>query len=50
MVKKHSKEVMIMKNKEHRLTSFLEDFEVYLNLSGFNYTHQEDDCFEHHVI
>ncbi len=49
-VKKHSKDIMIMMNKDYKLTSFLDGFKVYLDLSGFNYTRHEDGSFEQYII
>lgn len=50
-VKSHSKDFMIMVNKEHKLTSFLEGYRDWLDLSEFNYTyHQADDGLEQYVL
>jgi hypothetical protein len=49
-VKKHSKDIMIMMDKDYKLTSFLDGFKVYLDLSGFNYTRHEDGSFEQYII
>ncbi len=49
-VKKYSKDVMVMINKEHNLESFLDGFRVWLDLSGFQYTHHHDSGFESYAI
>ncbi len=49
-VKKYSKDVMVMINKEHNLESFLDGFRVWLDLSGFQYTQHQVSGFESYVI
>ena len=49
-VRKYSKDVMVMINKEHNLESFLDGFRSWLDLSGFQYTHHQDGGFESYVI
>ena len=49
-VRKYSKDVMVMINKGHNLESFLDGFRVWLDLSGFQYTHHQDGGFEYYVI
>ncbi|HYO05667.1 MAG TPA: hypothetical protein VER14_01620 [Phototrophicaceae bacterium] len=49
-VRKYSKDVILMINKEHNLESFLDGFRVWMDLSGFQYTHQQDGVFEAYVI
>jgi len=49
-VKKHSKDVMVMMNKEHNLESFMDGFRVWLDVSGFQYTRHQDSGFESYVI
>ena len=39
-----------MINKEHKLTTFLDGFRVWLDLTDFNYIHREDDDFKRYVI
>ena len=49
-VRKYSKDVILMINKEHNLESFLDGFRVWMDLSGFQYTHHQDGGFESYVI
>ncbi len=49
-VKKYSKDVMVMINKRHNLESFLDGFRIWLDLSGFQYTHHQDSDHESYVI
>ncbi len=49
-VRKYSRDVILMINKEHNLESFLDGFRVWMDLSGFQYTHHQDGGFESYVI
>lgn len=49
-VRKYSKDVILMINKEHNLESFLYGYRVWMDLSGFKYTHHQVSGFESYVI
>jgi hypothetical protein len=49
-VRKYSKDVMVMINKDLDLESFLEGFRVWLDLSGFQYIRHQDSSHESYVI
>ncbi len=49
-VKKYSKDMMIMINKEHNLTSFLDGFRVWLDLCNFQHTWNKKGDVEYYAI